>query len=173
MIETALVTTLACFAGHAVTVIAMLHARVRLAPILLHAISGLTWHCVAIAILLALGAIHYYWHAAAFFGLGVMTYVFGFSAVYKSISLKTLVFIAQSPSTTTTVHVIHEQVVLRSFRKRVDLLTQNRLTVLGSDGYFLTSAGHQLAHRISMIRRIFGVESSGLYYEQLPNRIPK
>jgi hypothetical protein len=173
MIETTLIATLACLFGHAATVIAILNARVRLAPVLLHAISGLAWHCVAIAILLAFGTINYYWHSAAFFGLGIMTYVFGFSAVYKSVSLRTLVFIAQSPLTTTTVNAIHEQVVMHSFRKRADLLTQSGLIALGPDGYVLTCAGRKIARRISIIRRLLGVESSGLYYEKNLDRIPK
>ena len=166
MIETTLFATLACLAGHGVTVIALLHARVRVAPILLHSISALTWAFAGIAILFGLGAIRYYWHCGAFFGLGAMLFIFGFSAVYKSVTLRTLIFIAQRPNATITAQDIHQHVVMRSFRERADLLTESGLTMLGPNGYSLTGAGRHMAKRISMIRRLLGVQSAGLYFKQ-------
>jgi len=167
MIQAALLTTLACLTGHCITVIALLHMRVRMAPVLLHAISALAWHIVGIAVLLALGMIHYYWHAAAFFGLGVMLFIFGFSAVYKSVTLRTLIFIAQRPTATITARDIHLNIVMRSFRDRADLLVESGLVNLGSDGYSLTNSGRHMVFRISMVRRLLKVESAGLYFKRI------
>jgi hypothetical protein len=166
MIQATLLTTLACLAAHGITVIALLHLHVRMAPLFLHAVSALAWHIVGIAVLLALGMIHYYWHAAAFFGLGVMLFIFGFSAVYKSVTLRTLIFIAQRPTATITPLDIHRTIVMTSFRDRANLLVESGLVNLGGDGYSLTDAGHHMVHRISMLRRLLKIESAGLYFKQ-------
>src|SRR5687768_8085395 len=113
MIETTLMITLVCFVGHTLAVIGLLHMRTHLAPLLLHAISALAWHCCQLAMLFALDATRYYWHAAALFALGVVLLVFGFSAVYKSVALRALVFIAKNPETTASVQDIHQHVVMR------------------------------------------------------------
>ena len=155
--------------GHSVTVIALLHARTRLAPVLLHAISALAWHCAGIVILLVLGAIRYYWDSAALFGLSVMLFVFGFSAVYKSVTLRALAFIQQHTGMAITTRDLYEQVVMRAFRERVNLLTQSGLTSLDASKYSLMPAGRKMVNRISGIRSWFGVSSAGLYFKAGPN----
>lgn len=163
MIYTAIWAVLAALAGHVLTVIALLHARVALAPVLLHAASALLWHALQILALLALGASVYYWHSAAVFALGVMVLVFGFSGVYKSISLRLLLLLA-TRGAPVSVSDIHEKLVMKSFCDRVEMLLSAGLIARTHAGYALTDAGRQAARRILALKAFFGSTASGLYF---------
>lgn len=166
MIDFAAFATFAVLLGHGLSVIALLHARAPLAPVLIHAASAVVWHLVQITTLLVLGAINYYWHCAAFFALGVMLFVFGFSAVYKSISLRLLVVLAQTPGKAIAMVDIQEQLVLKNFRERATMLTATGLVVLTPEGYLLSESGRRMAHKIQAVRALFGAKASGLYFEK-------
>jgi hypothetical protein len=164
VIEAVVFVTLGALVGHAVTVVALLHAGVRLAPVAVHGASAIAWHALQIAALLLAGMVAFYWHAAAFFGMGVMLFVFGFSAVYKSISLRFLVMLARAPGYTLTLADAQERLVVKSFRERVEMLTATGLALSTSEGYRLSEAGLRTAGRIAAVRRLFGARASGLYF---------
>lgn len=173
MIQAVLLSVLVCLVGHGITVIVLLHVRTQWAPILLHAGSALMWHGIGLAILFLLGMMRYYWHSVAFFGLGAMTFVFGFGAAYKSVTLRVLVYVARNCATAAAIHDIYHRVVMPGFRERARLLTECGYASLDAEGYVLTAAGRQVVKRISLVRAILEVSSAGLYFKQPAYRLPK
>lgn len=153
-------------AAHVVTVIAALHARSRISPIAVHAMSAAIWHAVQIVTLAAMGMSKFYWQITAFTGLCVMAYVFAYSALYKSISLRVLIQLAASDSNGTDVDEMCRLVAMRNFHNRVALLLANGWIDYTTDGYFCTKQGQRVVRRVMALRRLFGIAASGLYFRQ-------
>lgn len=172
MIILAVLTVVVCLLAHAATVIAVRRLGRPLAPIVLHAVSAVGWHMVQIAWLASFGALSCYYHAAALFGLGVMGYVFAFSAVYKSVSLRVLVFLANRGMQAAKIAEVDEHVVMKSFRQRVELLLDSGLITRHEGKYLLTPAGMRALRMPAMLRSFLGTSAAGLYFDETSNRTP-
>jgi len=152
--------------AHAATVIVLLQARCRIAPVLLHVLSAALWFGLQIVALAKCGALAYIWHAGAFFAFGAMAFLFAFSAVYKSISLRMLVLLERSPGRELEFRELHERVVMRAFRERAELL-RNAGVVEFVDGRLdVTELGQRILRRLRILRGLFGARESGIYYRE-------
>jgi hypothetical protein len=57
--------------------------------------------------------------------------------------------------------VLAGHVVPESFERRLEIMRENRLAVLGPAGYMLTGRGAALAAVITALQRLFAIERSG------------
>ena len=104
-----------------------------------------------------------YWNAASLFGFGVMSYVFAFGSVYKSVSLEILLDLAQLPQQTAALAEIVDGQVAGIVRRRTDILVEGGLVEREGLCFAITEAGGRLAERIARLRRAYAINDSGLY----------
>jgi hypothetical protein len=135
----------------------------RVSPVVVLAIAAILAHLASIWVGLAQVRPFQYWNAAAIFGFGVMTYVFAFGAVYKSVSLRLLLDLTERPGNAMKLSAIVGDRIPEIVRERIDVLIDSGL-VARDDGMFVTtSAGHQIATRLRLARRMLAIGSTGLY----------
>jgi hypothetical protein len=164
MIHDSILVTFLAVTGHILSVIAALHIRSDMAPIMLHLLSAIIWHLLQFFVLIVMGAGIYYWHSASIFAFGVMAFVFIFSAAYKSISLRTIILLADSENASISISEITERLVKISFLDRVSMLVRTGLVTQNPTGYSLTTRGRNTTRRIKLLQKFFGARSSGLYF---------
>jgi hypothetical protein len=103
-----------------------------------------------------------FWILSVIFWFPTLVFLMGFGAVYKSVSLRMLLDLRQRPLRT-EMHstVLARYVVAESFERRLEIMRENRLAVLGPAGYVLTGRGVVLAAAIIALQRLFAIERSG------------
>ena len=95
----AVLTGAACFVAHAMLSLILLRLPGRASPVERHAASAASTHLLGtIASALAFGPLPY-WPIAAASGFGVPVWLFAYSAVYKSVSLRILRILHESRET--------------------------------------------------------------------------
>jgi hypothetical protein len=150
---------------HALLMLAVARLRLKLPALVVQiALAASIQGIVALA-LAATGMLGSYWHFASAFAFGFMTYLFCFSALYKSISLRILVHIADQPGGTATLDTIFQRVVVRSFTQRAEALIALGLVRQVASEYEATTAGRQVSRRIIALRQLLGCEGGGIYFK--------
>jgi hypothetical protein len=159
----ALLVGLACFAAHAAVSLVWLRLPGRTSPVARHAASALGTHVLGVGLAAWLVGPFAYWPAAAVSGFGAVCWLFAFSAVYKSVSLRLLVQLARSPGNALPVPTVTAEYVRPEFEARAALLVRMGYAAVTADGFAVTGAGNAAARRLGMIRRACGIAHGGLY----------
>ena len=162
---TALLVGLACFALHAVVTLIWLRLPGRISPVARHAASALGTHIVGVALAAMVLGPFAYWPAAAANGFLAIGWLFAFSAVYKSVSLRILTHLDRVLDHSLTVDAIADRYVRAEFEARARVLMKMGCVDASNGAYTLTEKGRAVARRIEGIRRACGVGGSGLYSE--------
>jgi hypothetical protein len=159
----ALFVGLACFALHAITTLVWLRLPGRTPPVVRHAVSALSTHVLGVALTAQVAGPFAYWPAAAVSGFLAVCWLFAFSAVYKSVSLRILTQLDRTPGHATSLETITEEYVRPEFEARAALLVRMGHAEESDEGYAATAAGNDAARRVETIRRACGVEGNGMY----------
>lgn len=143
-------------------------AMPAVAPVAILACAALAAH--AVSSLLGVMLVHpfAYWNAAAVFCFGVMSYVYVFGAVYKSISLRILMDLTRRPARTIEFSDISDRQIPEIFSERSVILIEGGLVEANGDTFVPTPAGQRLAARIARARRLFAIGDTGLYAFDAP-----
>ena len=166
----ALLVGAACFAVHAVLTLVLLRLPGRLSPVARHGFSfAMTNALGVIAVAVWFGPAPY-WPIAASSGCGAAIWLFAFSAVYKSVSLRILSQLAQIETHSLSFEVVTAKYVHPEFEARVALLQALMCADLTTEGYLLSTHGARMATRIRTVQRLFGIDRSGLYAPEFPSR---
>jgi hypothetical protein len=165
---TSLLVGLACFTLHAVVTLVWLRLPGRVSPVARHAISALGTHVLGVALAAQFAEPFAYWPAAAVNAFGTVCWLFAFSAVYKSVSLRILTQLDRATGHAMPLETITEDYVRPEFETRVALLVKMGHAKQTVEGYAATAAGNDTAHRIEVVRRACGVSGSGLYGGNAP-----
>jgi hypothetical protein len=104
-----------------------------------------------------------YWHFFAFFGGGVAVTVFLYGLAAKSVSLRMLVHVAETPKQSATITELSKGVIATLFADRIRMLEEKGLICRGPEGYNVTPAGASAASRMRGIQQALKITSSGLY----------
>jgi hypothetical protein len=160
---TALLVGLACFALHAAVSLVALRLPGRMSPVARHAASAFGTHIVGIAVAAMIVGPFAYWPAAAVNGLLVVCWLFAFSAVYKSVSLRILTHLDRVPDHSLTIDAIAENYVRPEFAARALVLVKMGCVVESNGEFALTEKGKAIARRIALVQRVWGIESGGMY----------
>ena len=131
--------------------------------VMILAIAAVSSHLASVALGIASVPQFQYWNAASIFSFGVMSYVFAFGAIYKSVSLEILLDIAGQPGREVPLSEIVEQRVPDIFRGRTRILVDSGLVDRTGPSFSVTQTGQALAGRIARLRRVFAIGDSGLY----------
>jgi hypothetical protein len=138
-------------------------AGLSIAPVGILALAAVISHLVSVLSGIATIENFRYWNATSVFGFGVMSYVFAFGAVYKSVSLEILDSLTRQPERTVPLPDIVDRQIPDIFRERTEILLSGGLVTRIGPCFETTAAGGKLARRIAQIRRTFGIGDSGLY----------
>ena len=149
---------------HGLDMLALLRLAPRTAPMKLHAASGFGCHIAGSVVGAALVSDFNYWTAAAVYWFCFMSYLYVYSAFYKSISLKILRNTVARPDRTITLAEIYRIYVHPGFTQRVDILVAGGMAEAQGAAFVPTAAGQATAGRIRRLQRLFGIERFGLYF---------
>jgi len=160
---TELLIGLGCFALHVAVTLTWLRLPGRRSPVARHAISAFGTHFVGMALGGWLMGAFSYWPVAAVSGFLATGWLFAFSAVYKSVSLRILAQLQRAPGHVLEFESIAKEYVHPEFMARIMLLVKMGFAEETHGGYALTVKGSRIARRIALIQRAWGIEVSGLY----------
>ncbi len=160
---TAILVGLSCFAAHVTATLVWLRIRRGPSPVVRHAVSALGTHILGVIVAANLAEAFAYWPVAAVSGFGAVCWLFAFSAVYKSVSLRILTELDHTPGNALPFEVIARDYVQPEFEARVAVLMKMDCAVEVVDRYAATATGNATARRIVVIQRACGISSSGLY----------
>lgn len=132
-------------------------------PVAILAIAAIISHLASVVLGVAYVPQFQYWNAASIFSFGVMSYIFAFGAVYKSVSLEILLDVAERPAGEAPLSDIVEHQIPGIFRGRTNILVDSGLAERTGYGFEATAAGRRLAGRIARLRRAFAIGDTGLY----------
>lgn len=143
--------------------LAVLRLPGSLAPVLRQTLLALGIHVLITLLAAWLVPGIPYWHGAALYWLGFNCLLYGFSAVYKSISLRTLSTLAHSPTGSLPLRVLVEEHIRPCFTRRAVLLVEAGLAQERAGLFAITAKGRILAARLTQLQRLFSIQCSGLY----------
>ena len=106
-------------------------ARWRVSPVMVLAVAVIVAHLVNTLLGAVLVRPFHYWNSAAIFGFGVMVYVHAFGAVYKSVSLRILLNLAEHPDHAMPLAAIIEGRIPEIVRERIGALIDSGLVGAG------------------------------------------
>ena len=132
-------------------------------PVMLLAIVAVVAHGFGVVLGILVVPTFQYWDAASIFGFCVMAYVFGFGAVYKSVSLNILLGLVDRPERRVRISDIVEQQVPDLFQGRAGGLVDGGLVEQAGTRFAPTAAGRTMAIRIGRLRRAFDIADTSLY----------
>lgn len=160
---TGLLVGLCCFAMHAVASLVWLRLRRGPALVVRHALSAVGTHALGVALAAFLAGPFAYWPAAALSGFLAVCWLFAFSAVYKSVSLRVLAELERTPGHTLTLEVITDSYVRPEFENRVTVLVKMGCAEEVAGAYSPTPKGNETARRVEGVRRTCGIVGDGMY----------
>jgi hypothetical protein len=160
---TGLIVGLGCFAFHVAVSLVWLRRPGRSSPVVRHAASALVTHGLVVFLAAWWVGPFGYWPAAAVSGFGTVVWLFAYSAVYKSVSLRILGEINRSPGHSLPIATITEQYVRPEFESRIAVLVRMGCARKSDRGYEVTRKGTDVASRIAVVQWVFGIVTSGLY----------
>lgn len=158
-----LLVGLGCFALNAGVSLVWLRLPGRSAPVARLAASALGTHAIGVAIAGAACGPFAYWPAAAVSGFLAAAWLFAFSAVYKSVSLRILTHLDRAPGRALPMAALTEQYVRPEFDARAAVLVKMGLVAAVGGAWALTAKGNDTARWIEAVRRACGVLGDGLY----------
>jgi hypothetical protein len=152
-----------CLLAHVAATLLVLRLPGRASPVVRHAAVAMTVH-VSGTILGAWSLGHLsYWPCASVYWCGVIIYLFGYCAVYKSVSLRILCRLLPAPGNRAAFADITAQFVLPEFVQRTDVMKQMGWVEENDGRFTLTEKGRQAARSLEVVQAIFGIERSGMY----------
>ena len=162
--------SLAVLAGHFVTTTFVLRYFRALPPVNVHVVSSM----LAAVVFVLLGwtfvqtSSFNVWPGLAVLAFGSMVFLIAYSAIYKSISLRLLIEVAQASPDAVSVERFHDEAVLPPFLDRITLLATADYLLVNDDRITITERGRKLGERLNRWRMLLGFAQSGLYYERHP-----
>ncbi|MFO0802179.1 MAG: hypothetical protein U0791_03505 [Gemmataceae bacterium] len=166
---TALLIGAACAVAHMAMTLVLLRLPGRTSPVMRHAASAAVTHLAGVIAAMWFGPVPY-WPIAAVGGFGAVAWLFVFSAVYKSVSLRILSQLARVEGNELPLETVTTDYVMPEFAARVDVLRNMGCAEPVGAGDALTAKGAATAKRILAVQKLCGIERSGLYGEAASKR---
>ena len=148
---------------HMIVVPAAVRLAEKVAPVKVHAFS---LAFVQVIFLLAARNAPWavnVWNGTAIIGFGGVAFLFLFSAVYKSVSIRMLASLAGSESGQVSYPALTASLVRPQFASRVSVLLDMGYVAEREGRYCITHSGRLFAKRWRCVQKLFGIDRSGLY----------
>jgi hypothetical protein len=160
---TGLVVGLGCFGLHVATTLVWLRRSGRVSPVARHAVSALASHALVVGFAAIWAGQFDYWAAAAVSGFGAVVWLFAYSALYKSVSLRILGELHRSAGHALSLDAITARYVRPEFENRTGVLVRMGCVREVEGRYEVTRKGRDVATRIAVVQWLFGIVASGMY----------
>jgi hypothetical protein len=160
---TELLVGLGSFTLHVAVTLIWLRWPGRVSLVARHAASAFGTHALGIALAAAVIGPLAYWPVAAVNGFLVVGWLFAFSAVYKSVSLRILTQLDRAPGRALHFESIVDEFIRPEFAARIGVLVTMGCAEQTGDGFATTGKGNATARRIALIQRAWGIDQSGMY----------
>lgn len=147
---------------HIITVALALRYFIKTPPILIHIVSFVLY--LISLCLLSIFIIHAFWIAFTILAFSTSSYLFVFSAVYKSLTLRILCE-AQSFNGNPSLLELDSLVTKHTFAARIELLNKMNNVAVSKNQYELTPKGKKLASILSKVRRFFNINTRAIYHQ--------
>jgi hypothetical protein len=137
-----------------------------MSPVLIHLMSAIfvSSSFIVIGLLAPNTKLYNLWPGLSLLAFGGMVFLFAYSAIYKSISLRLLVDGAQAYPDAVSIMRLQNETVLPRFIDRINLLEGSNHFQKVDDLIVITSRGRKLYSVLVTCRTLLGFAQSGLYY---------
>lgn len=146
----------------------LLRLPTRKGPVSLLALLGLAVHGAGVGLALLTDLALTYWHGAALYWFLFNAYLFAFSAVYKSVSLRILWQLERSGPAGLPFDAISAGHVAPQFQDRIKILVEGGMARQEAGQFHISPAGKKWAARFARVQRLFGIQRGGLYGGNAP-----
>lgn len=148
---------------HVVLVICLIRKIIpnKFSPMPIHAFSAIVTLFILFVFLVA-NVNFYFWLAFSITVFGISGCLFAFGAVYKSLSIR-LLLMTKAHGERVSFDLLDVLVSDVSFAERTKILCDMGLVIKENEGYKISKKGIIVTKRIFLIRKLFGIRTTGLY----------
>ena len=156
--------------GHFVATTVLLRTVLRFSPVMLHVASSLAF--MVAFVLMGLGLVpglaprFNVWPGLSLLAFGSMVFLFAYSGIYKSISLRFLVELADRHPGGLDVEELYERILRDRFVDRLELLRAGGLLTVGEGRYAASAKGLAMNRTFDRLKEMLGFGKSGLYFSK-------
>lgn len=134
----------------------------RRSPAALAVLGALVLYPATVAVAWALANGYSFWAISIAYWFAAIVVLMVFGAVYKSVSLRMMLHLLQSPARTTdTGTLIRDYIQDDSFERRLMVAEENGFAERTPSGFVLRAKGRRLAAIVNGVQRAFAIETSG------------
>ncbi len=137
-----------------------------MSPVIIHLLSAIfvSGSFIVIGLLTTTMKLYNLWSGLSLLAFGIMVFLFAYSAIYKSISLRLLVEGADAHPCAVSIERLNKQTVLPRFMDRINLLINNGYLLEENERVIISASGRRLCDALIYWRISLGFPESGLYY---------
>lgn len=124
--------------------------------------AALLVYPTSISVIVAMGYLVNFWVFSTSYWFLVLSFLMGFGAIYKSLSLRMLLTLLENPTHEHSAEAFRKEYIFGdSFNNRLQLIVDQGLAERIGDRLRLTSRGASWANRLIRLQRAFGIMRSG------------
>lgn len=124
--------------------------------------AALLVYPTSISVIVAMGHLVNFWVFSTSYWFLVLSFLMGFGAIYKSLSLRMLLTLLETPMHEHSAEAFRKEYIFGdSFNNRLQLIVDQGLAERVGDRLRLTSRGASWANRLIRLQRAFGIMRSG------------
>ncbi len=151
-----------CFVFYVLAVLVVLRVDRTREPALLVVVLAAVVGVAGPVVFAWLGPAFNAWVLLASYSFLTLGFLVGFGAVYKSLSLRILLRLLDTPGRTGSYQAIFDAYLIEdSYQNRLSVIVDKGLVDLQDGQLSLTARGRVLAQRVRAIQRAFGITHSG------------
>ena len=157
----ALLTGALGFVGYFAFVLVALRALRRSSPAVIATASSIVVYIVMLAAVAAGGRPVLFWPVSATYWFLALSFLMVFGAIYKSVSLRILLYLLNQPSRADHYAMILARYVeTESYQDRLHILIEGGLATRGATGFQLSPMGRRIAFTILAVQTLYRIEHS-------------
>ena len=152
--------------GHFILTTTFLRIAGSMSPVLIHTLSAvIAALSFAFSGPMILAPENYnVWPGLSLISFGAMVFLFAYSAIYKSISLRLLIESENVYPDAISIERIHDEIVLPRFLDRIEMLVATNHLKKNGGLITITDRGRKLCRALNNWRTLLGFAESGLYF---------
>lgn len=151
----------AALACHGFMAILAVRNLPRVSPVILHATSTVLAELIFLGLIYAASHPVPFWHGAILIGFGALAFLFVFSALYKSISIRMLLIADRTGKA--DIKTLTHDFTQAAFADRANVLKEMGCVTEADGRFTITPQGVRLARKFSAMKALMRVSTSGLY----------
>lgn len=162
MIAAGIIQGIIAFFGYVALLLLLLRAFHKVEATYVVLLAALFIYPVLLAIFVVLAHSVNFWVFSTSYWFLVLSFLMGFGAIYKSLSLRMLLTLLETPTHEHSAESFRKEYIFGdSFNNRLQLMVDQGLAEWTDDKLSLTIRGANWANRLIILQRVFGIMRSG------------